>query len=439
MNQSLIDLYEAAHTFNKTIDWNIFDYPEPIIYTHPKTNENYYVHFAMPHLLRVHIGGKGLYGYTEYKTCESMDDPFEIERYAKRQNMMEVEFVDRESLSEDAYEEIDSLGLSFQGKKQWPAFARMVPGQIPWHIEKFLEIEIFTEILETLPSLLENYVLNDGAAIHMTKKGNQWAPAILEEWTGLLEPTYYALPYLDELKAHRVRKLPILAERYEMTQTFFPEPVLEERMSPIPFFPTLTVLVDPFEEQVLWHHISGHSVEELSKIPDALAAFFIKQNMRPAMIEVEDDALEELLSDFAEKTDIELDFGDAFLALEFVEEMFEATESFDEDEQFAAIEETINKLFNEMLQSDSVKFKKEEAATLHELFFMSFAFMASQFQEMLPHWTVGSFKAMVSSGALERIGAPHKIYPMLERILKAMDDVGMVHNHQELIGVLKAR
>ena len=434
MNGQLVKLYEAAKTFNKIKFWEADHIPEPVIFQHPKTKELYYCHFVLPYLLRVHIGDAGLYSYLEYDDYNTDFDEFGLIRYIKRQNMMEVEFVDRDKLLPEHYELIKDSGVSFRGKKQWPTFTRMSPGMIPDFLESPEEIEFFTEILEELPDILKNHQHPHIEAVWVTKQSGSWVAEKLDGWNPVGDPKQ--LVYPNELKAHRVKKLRKVPETWEMTQYFLSEPLMDEKVSEKPFFPTVTLLADPLSEDVLWHHVGGQTEKELSKIADALADFFLKHKSCPQRIETDDEVLECALTDFAEKAGIGLEWTEAPFAVAVAGQMVGMSES-DLEGQFEAVEETLMEMVDEILQKYGQEFNIDEEMVVAPLFCTSFMYMAAEHREMLPHWTADAFSEMIESRILEDFLPRKTLFPIFEKLLRAMGKCHMVHNSGELLKIIQ--
>jgi len=434
MSQKLKSLYESAKEFNK-LDWFPDVEPRHIIFVHPETKEHYYVHFVLPYLLRIHIGEAGRYSYREYETY-AFSGSFEMERYVKRQNMMEVEFCDRTDLPPQVYEEIKASGVTFRGKKKWPLFTEMTPGSVPDILEDPEKIKMFTEILKELPQILKTNGM-EGKPLFVTKHGKGWT-ATESEWNGDSTPTCYALPYANEVKAHRIKKLPQISDTLEMTLTFLTEPVMGDDAEKA-FFPTVTLLTEAQEGQILWSHIGGHSLEELSEVVDGLADFFINNNQRSAVIEVEDDILDELLTDFCQKVGIELEFDEAETALEAVEALLDHHEGLDFDDSFDEMQDATGFLLEAMLSVRPHKFSQNDQELLHNLLISTFTFMATRFQEIVPNWRPNSFKKMLNEGILEVVGPPQKTYPLLEWLLVGMEEMNMINNSKDLVKHLKSQ
>ncbi|MCL1949710.1 MAG: hypothetical protein FWF59_08265 [Turicibacter sp.] len=441
MSYELIQLYEAAREINKTDWWHGGHRHLPLIYKQPRTGEKYYIHFVSPHLIRVHIGEAGRYSYQEYGTIMKADPanhPLEVDRYVKRQEIMEVEFFDRSDLPDLDYDRIKMLGLSFRGKKQWPAFIRMTPGGLPQPIEDEGEIIIFREILRALPSLLKRHFGPIPQGTEFTYHHAEMVVADLWDWDGWESPSCYAQPYLNELKAHRVKKLRKIGESWEAIQFFLDHPALDHKVSQQPFFPTTTLLGDPTDETVVWHHLTGHSLTNLSSIPDGLADFLIENAIRPRSITVEDGSLYEQLQDFCQKTGIELKRGETPFATQIAYESVEAARQGNgEQDELEFLSGMMLEGVEMILEARPGMFKPIEREILRKVFTESFFFFVQERGEMLPHWSADTLTDLLNSGVLNHAGPPKIVRTILEKLFRILGEEGVLETGNSLLQVLK--
>lgn len=465
MDKLLIELYEAARTFKKSKWWLTPLPEEAIIFIHPQTKEIYFVHFVNPNLVRIHLGIEGLESYNDYEMVNTSAHQLEAARYVIRQNALEVSFVDRDEIHESQYEQIKSLGLSFRGAKQWPAFFKMSPGNLPEDIKDPQEVQFFAEILTVLARFLPK---SRGAGFSdpyetylFEKKSQDWTHQMVDffECTDDLFDGVpaYTVHFHNELKVHRIKKLPQKPDLFlETNQFFMPAPIWEDDGA---YFPLITFIANADTGEVVFHHVGRHSAKELEELPELIGEFLLHQlKARPQALVTDDEILFSILADFCQQSGISLLPDETPMVFEVAESMLGSglggPEDLDEESFFPGMDDTLLALvtaFDQLVPAmethmENNKKYDNDNLELHLQFLINLVMgMHLEAGETFPHWSEIGFsrllKSNVLAGVLQDQGLTPKdvqsLNPYLKKLLPDLEKWNILPNGKKLAVLLK--
>lgn len=286
-------LYEAAVNFKETCCWEWMDDRFVFGVQNPASGEIGYcvVLGSMGEVfaLAVYRGTEGLEGLTRIHM--GMVD-LELEESLQVQNCLIASFEDREDLQEKDRETIKKLGLKFRGRKEWPLFRSMLPGYVPWFLNRE-EAVFLTYALEQArdvvmrvkekPHLLtpprpEQYFVRTAE-----KHGRKitWNDSFITPDTVDTEDT--GSYNVDELRLKRIQKLSVFRDTVLEVDFFYAPYPVQERKGQRPYFPYLCLWVDRKSGLVLKHCLAKHEeldsafrenflslIEDLKVIPSAV-------------------------------------------------------------------------------------------------------------------------------------------------------------------------
>ncbi len=269
-------LYDAAVQFKKTSCWewmgdrDIFGVQDPV-----SGKIGYCVvlgSMGEVFALAVYRGTEGLEGIT--KIHSGMVE-LELEESMQVQNCLIASFEDREDLQEKDREIIKKLGLKFRGRKEWPLFRSLMPGYVPWFLNKE-EARFLTEALQQAravalrvrdnPELLIPPNADQYFVRSSEKKGRKitWRDCFIKPQAQVIDAGEKPAYIVDELRLKRIKKAASLRGTILEVDFFYAPYPVQERKGQRPYFPYLCLWVDRKSGLVLKHSLAKH--EELTGI-----------------------------------------------------------------------------------------------------------------------------------------------------------------------------
>gem|GEM_PF-1977196 len=460
MSQQLRRLYQVAKELNQ-IKWHQFWYEdEPVIVRTSQSGELaccVFVDFGV----NIYLGDEGMTSYFNFLNIENeSESEHDLFKAFYRQNMISIAFEDRIDLDEVAYEQIKSLGLTFRGKKQWPVFQRHQPGVVPDLLEDQAEIKLVTIILEQLKVILQQFkeeslVFEDKRFVLFQYQNGLWELDYIDLdiiQKKIVSP--YAFNYSNDLKVHRLRKLPKINNTIEGIQFFLPEVYLDEETDKL-VFPLITAFIERETGYAHLNDFSKHLFADLEQLSDKLADIILNDlKYRPSTIVVEDHILLDIIKDFCRQIDITCEVGTTSEAITFMETMFKLTgEKFNNNElsDLAMSDEFMLPELLETLLEDVYeiylaiaempqlnKIPEVQKQALLEIFSYLIVHMAVEYGETLPNWTKKSFEGVLKSHVIEReISARYKRYVNVSiiRLLECIGELKYLNNCNQLINI----
>jgi len=458
MSEEMRNLYLASKELNQQKWWEVRNLIEPVVFKNPYNDELAYCVF-IGYGVNIYLGERGISSYFDLiEVIEDEGDEYEGFRAFSRQDMMGVSFENRQDISDEDYEKIKSLGLNFRGKKQWPEFRRYRPGIIVGELENIEEIKFFTAILQQLKLLLLGIKSGknpfvDKKILKMTFENGNWQSSFIDPGEIFGEDSQpYVYNYKNDLKVHRLKKLPKVELVLEGIQFFLPEPFLDEETNQ-GMFPFITAFVEQESGQVYFHEISSHKEKDLKQLSDKLADFMLKDiKCRPSDIVVEDLHLLDMIEGFCEQIDVECYTDYTPVATEFVESilsrkkseiLFTNNDLEDEEIPDSVMElvlEVVHQVYDEIKANPSIKcLSKFDQAAVEEISVIVLVDMILDYQQMPPNWNSDKFTNYLKSNELEESVESkfvEHIYPSLIKFLECASQLGFLVDTDDLIEVV---
>lgn len=309
-------LYDAAVQFKKTSCWEWMDDRDIFGVQDPLSGEIGYcvVLGSMGEVfaLAVYRGTEGLQGITRINM--GMVE-LELEESMQVQNCLIASFEDREDLQEKDREIIKKLGLKFRGRKEWPLFRSLLPGYVPWFLNReeagFMTVALQQAQAVALrvrdnPQLLTAPHDDQYFVRSAEKRGRKitWGDRFMKPQA--IEASKFSFYNVDELRLKRIKKVASLqGTTLEVDFFYAPYPV-QERKGQRPYFPYLCLWVDRENGLVLKHSLAKH--EEL---PGTFCENFLSLiedlNVIPSSVLVRREEALEMLSPLANALGIDID------------------------------------------------------------------------------------------------------------------------------------
>ena len=308
-------LYEASMDFKKTSCWEWMNDRDIFGVQDPVSGEIGYcvVLGSMGEVfaLAVYRGTEGLLGIT--KIHAEMSEQ-EIEESMQMQNCLIASFEDRKDLQDKDREIIKKLDLKFRGRKQWPLYRSLIPGYVPWFLNKE-EIVFLTVALQQASDVVlrlkknPDLLTSPNAELYFVrlaeKKGKKttWSDGFIKPESNIAReiPAYM----VDELRLRRIKKAPFLRGLILEIDFFYAPYPVQEQKGQRPYFPYLCLLVDQKSGVVLKHSLAKH--EELTEVfCENFLSMLEDSNMIPSSILVKRELAWEMLAPLTNLLDIEI-------------------------------------------------------------------------------------------------------------------------------------
>ena len=415
-------LYEVCKKLRKLNPWEFWSNQDIILIEDPVTKMMGYCVVEQDPLdgtLMINIlhGQAGMRAYLESLNYdfEELEDMNYIKSSYRQQGFLLL-YANRDELFEEDYERIKSVGMSFRGKAQWPILRRLFPGSKPWLLETDEDVRLLTMYLDQLVQVLTDFD------------------------QGLGEEEIFIYP--NELKAHRVSKLPKQPVIMEGSQFYLPTPLWDEENNR-ELFPLLTTFINHESGEVYSGEIYKSTREELELVSDRLADLMLTRlQFRPREIIVSDEILLDLISDFCEKANIDCDLGPTVAADAFMSS-FLSTQMGDlngEEQAFLHLIQAAEQSYEVMLETDLGQMLTSiQKSALKDIWIYSVLFLYKEFNELPGEWSKEGFEALLQSHLLEEsvkndyrpyIGSSIKAY------LDCQQELGLFKNSFVLSHVL---
>lgn len=212
--------------------------------------------------LAVYKGNAGLKTLLQIMQSK-IDDSTVI--YEQRSVLLSLE--DRKDLSDMDYIQIAVSGISFRGRKAYPAFRSFEPGHVPWHLTE-QEAQWMCQVLEQAmivamqvkehPQLLSGRT-DERILCRTTKrkgKPTQW----VEEWIHMEVPVEdkpeHAL-HISEIKLAGLKKKMKRSSAMWEFDLFFAPYNIQENEDDRPFFPRFVICMNAQSGLVMQHDVVG--------------------------------------------------------------------------------------------------------------------------------------------------------------------------------------
>ncbi|HMQ63311.1 MAG TPA: hypothetical protein PKE06_21685 [Flavilitoribacter sp.] len=260
--------YQAAVTFRDLKCWEWMYDTDIFGVENPKTGEIGYCcvmgNAGEVFALGVYTGDEGFKSYLRLLYMpEEIEDEDRV-AIGLEQNMLKVEFVDRQELSKPDLDQVKALGLKFRGRNQWVMPREYLPGYFPWFLTTE-QAEWMTHALqqamdvairfEDAPSLIRR---EDGKLLvraQVEQKGKKvWVDEYREEPFEEESPDIFPVHQADpELAKALKKKLKKKKNDLLFMHQYFPSPVGNQGKRP--FFSKISLWASP-EGVIIGHNLS---------------------------------------------------------------------------------------------------------------------------------------------------------------------------------------
>ncbi len=307
-------LYDAAVTFKQIECWTWMLDSDLFGVQNPETDEIGYCcvlgNLGEVFALAVYLGTKGLEGYRQMQTgmLRSADAVLHV------QLCLMASFEDRNELDKRDLNVIKELGLKFRGRNVWPAFRSYLPGYQPWFVTgdeaRFLTVAL-QQALDVALRFKQNRKLLKPPKrdLYLVRTPEQTSEGVVwrDQWRQpepLGEEQVVDRP-VDELRVRRIKQRAAIRQTIWEADVFFaPSPVQETR-DQRPYFPYMSLWVDPGSGMILDTQMAPRS-EYRAAFRDRLLDMAEQAGMMPKEIHVKSQDVFDLLYPVTSKLGIKL-------------------------------------------------------------------------------------------------------------------------------------
>ncbi|MDE5976987.1 MAG: hypothetical protein K2G70_00770 [Turicibacter sp.] len=442
-------LYEVCKAIRKLNPWEFRVEEDIVVIEDPKTNMRIYCMIQDNReeeelTIQILQGQASMRAYIESLTYEDGDltDHDYIKSLYRQQGFI-VCYVNRQDLFEEDYDRIKFAGMGFRGKMQWPILRRVFPGSKPWLLEQDEDVESLTRYLEQLLSVwadIDRQKIDEREGYYLTLyfEDETWKLGYILEEELLDEEDPFV--YRDELKIHRIKKLPKQPMMLEGSQFYLPTPLWDEEKNR-ELFPLLTTFVDHQTGEVYSGEMCKSEPYELEEISNQLATVLLDRlKARPSKIIVSDDVLLELIYDFCQKVDISCEIGATVAAAAFMNSFLsEQMNALGSDEILPLIQ-AAEQIYEVMLETSlGQRLNLIQKSAMKDVWIYSVLFLYQEFNELPGTWTKEGFEALLQSRLLEEsIREDYREYipSSIKAYLDCQQELGVFKNSFALSHIL---
>ena len=286
-----IALYEAASAFKDQASWEWLTNGHIFGIENPVDGGLGYISIlgngGEAFGLSVYLGTEGIHVLMDMLNGEVEEDPLFT------QHCLLMALNDREDLYPEERKKIKELGLTFRGKKAWPAFLYYEPGFVPSPELSGAQAEFLTLALRQTMALAGEFrnkpdeLFHDDPTKILVRCPSDEGQAWTKEWRSLPElpgeeSNEQAAIRVDELRLARMKKTITSREAvWEIDCSYVPIPLMEGERG---VFPKLMMLVDQASGQILKAALSNRR-EIVQETVDSLLAVMESSTVIPSRIE----------------------------------------------------------------------------------------------------------------------------------------------------------
>ncbi len=447
------NLYELSFLFERMQPWEVLQENEMIAIKDPEHDLIGYCVITKTKSgqfsLVVYIGDEGLKSYRQFlrKDNYSNEEPQYFKALNGR-NALTIEFKNKEEVADKQTLMITQLGYRFKLKKKWPIFMKLQPYKVPAMITEPFDCDFLSVVLERLIELthqrlddlvyptkvsdeLINYYDYD-ATCHFQ---HQQIPNRLQQLRDL------PIVYQNDIMIYKVKKCPVRPVTFELIHFLLTEPMQEKDETP--FYPIVFGIVEQQSGEVLFADLVGHDKAHQQVLLDEISRLLVQElKCRPLKFVSQDDEIIQLLTDFCEKTGIELLKEPLRVAHKFMEHILNQSIEVEEtnilsDDQVDLILETTKQICDVITTSScfckslSEQDKEQFKYTIELLHIM----MISQFQELPECWTPENFE-YVCRQMMPKIYPKERlpiIYEMIREYVTVVGEANVMPNYKKFL------
>jgi len=237
--------------------------------------------------------------------------------------------------------------------------------------------------------------------------------------------------YNNDLKIHRLKKLPRKAVVWETVQFLFAPKVWDHELE-CELLQVGTLMTDGLD--LVFQRVSVYKEENLSQIGEKLGENLLERGYLPEKIVVEDGYAQGMLQSFCRQAGICCEIGPIPNARAFRDDLMGVKPEADPLQEAISYLETLSKqVYGQMLACQS--FSELERRALPELLSLTFMYMGVQCHQFPPTWSCHSIKEMLASNYLEEnMPEPYKecACSLILKFLNFANDIGLLDNAKEL-------
>ena len=251
----------------------------------------------------VYPGYESLQGL--YRLMESGDEAMQAMFY---QNCLMCYLGDREELSPDEREIIQSLGIKFRGKNNWIYFRAIKEGYYPWMINAG-QAETLTEALENafmaFRALAEKKIkvdFDEGETLlrQYSKEQKLWLNMAVPSLP--FKKPHYEIKFTDEMLPRRLKNKSKQNMAFEMDILYIPEPI-QNKPNETPYFPRLFLVADHATGELIYQNILTKSKKNADAVVEWLIQY-IGDNKKPRKLFVRDKYFLDYIQSLCEQIDL---------------------------------------------------------------------------------------------------------------------------------------
>jgi len=303
-------LYKAAIQVKELAPWEWMEEGDTFGVQNPETGALGFVsvmgmlgeHYAAA----LYLGGQALYHFWEIEDTGLLTDLQQLLEIPQ----LQASFEDREQLDARDRAIIKDLGLTFRGRQSWPQFRSYRPGYFPWYLEaaeaRFLAVALEQLLnvaprFKAFPSLFSTPDDEHHFVRVPRKKGETlvWEDKVLH--VPFEESLCLDIP-MDMTALNHLKALPASKRQVEI-DFFMLQARIQENRNERPVVPYVLLYVDAQSGVVLDVELLDPrpTLESMwAMLPVRVVRQLVKLRLRPAVIRVRSELLQQMLAPVAE-------------------------------------------------------------------------------------------------------------------------------------------
>jgi len=355
--------------------------------------------------LSIHLGAEGLRGYLEMLY-------FPESYLLSRQTCLTLDFAKFQDLDVWDCMLLEDMGYALNEKDTWPKFRSLLAGFLPVAIKDGGECRFLTQVLKQFMVLnaqmkMDREVLNligDQILYCVFNEQGGWDTMKVSMNVFLEEMNNEKVIYKNELEAYRIKRLPTMNMKFEVTQFFLPQAMKKEDESR-GFFPMVTAAFDSATKYLVFAEITDSGKESQEMILHKFAQTLMDElQFKPNEMVTNSETVLSFFEDFCGKTNIGLELVPTLEAAEgLMADLLKDAEGYEEngaeleigfEGEIDVLLETAKNvcktiLSSNLLQSKLVEEAKHQFTSVIELLHVV---MLGNFKELPDSWTANNME-----------------------------------------------
>ena len=353
----LKSLYEAALEFKNSNLWESVDYSNFFIIHNTEKDTDGFCHMMTLEnggvALSLYLGEEGFKAFKYiFEDVQMTELEHVILKGNLRRHCLTVSFSEKNYVIQEDMDHAMKGGHLFTSVKDQPVFNYSHPDHqlVPVTIHDGWQVRFLTDALKQSVEVLALWAKNtlDIPTLESSRYYLRYRDE--EAWKGIFvganlyhpKKVEKGQPFLNDLLAYRIKKLPQMPITLEAIQFYIPQPVAMLD-SDDAFYMLITALVDSEMGQIYFLDINETKDQDPNRLLMALSKQLQELEMRPHYVVAEDEELFLLLQDFCQKTGIQLRQNRRVAkAHEFVDYIINEISNNTHDQDGSEIEELLN-------------------------------------------------------------------------------------------------